>query len=261
MLNGKDYLIIVILISVLFSCKKDERESIPVVPPVSTMSVDFSFLSAKKSGWINLSNWQYSSISLAVWNNILNNNCALPIISFEKTIEQKASYLNSGEWEWSNKFNADTISIRSKLIGKLVNDSVEWKLFISTSKLNVSTPEYLWIEGKSAYDQSGGWWLIHEKPSSPNPYIKITWSNVNGVSVNRFVIVKSDDPDFGQYLEYGTKNNPVYNSYYTIKIHNDNFIYIELNKQSKEGRIKSEFIFNNMDWHCWDSSLADFNCN
>lgn len=261
MINGKDYFILFILVTFLSSCKKDEKESIPFVPPVSTMSVDFSFLSNKKSGGINLTNWQYSTISLAVWDNILNNNCALPIISFEKTIDQKASYLNSKEWEWVNKFTVDTTTIRSKLIGKVVNDSVEWKLYISTTGLKVSIPDFLWIEGKSAYNQSGGWWLIHEKPSNPNPYIKISWTNVGGETVNKFVIVKPGDPDLGQYLEYGSKNSSNYNTYYTIKIHNENFIYIEIDKQSKEGRIKSEFIFNDAVWHCWNSSLMDVNCN
>lgn len=261
MVNGKDYLILFILVTFLFSCKKDEKEDIPFVPPVSTMSVDFSFLSSKKSSWINLTNWQYSTVSLAVWDNILNNNCALPIISFEKTIDQKASSLSSKEWEWVNKFTADTLTIRSKLIGKIVNDSVEWKLYISSTGIKLSTPDFLWIEGKSAYNQSGGWWLINEKPSTPNPYIKISWENINGDTFNKFIIVKQGDPDCGQYLEYGTRNNAVYNAFYTLKIHNDNFISIELNKENKEGRIKSEFIFNNSLWHCWNSSFVNIHCN
>jgi hypothetical protein len=261
MKNGKNYFTIFILTTFLLSCKKDERESIPFVPPVSTMSVDFSFISSKKSGWVDLTNWQYSTISLAVWDNILNNHCAVPINSFEKAIEQKASALNSNEWEWVNKFNTDTLSIRSRLVGKVVNDSVEWKLYISTIRLNVSSPDYLWIEGKSASNQSGGWWLIYDKPSSSAPLVRINWSNQNGETVNKFVLVKPGNADYGQYLEYRTKSNSLYNALYTIKIHNENFIFIELIKENKEGRIKSQFIYNDMNWHCWNSSLDNVVCN
>lgn len=248
------------LSTLIFSCNKDENEPVPFVPPVTTMSVDFSFLTSKKAGQIELTNWQYSTISLAVWNAILNESCAVPIVSFEKTIEQKAVALNSKQWEWINKFNTDSVTIRSRLTGKMTGDTIEWKLFISTIKQNITSPEYLWIEGKSAYNQTGGWWMIYEKPSSPNPFVRINWYQQNGETINRFIFVKPGDEKFGQYLEYGTKINSFFDAFYNIKIHNENTIHIELNKHSKAGRIKSEFLFNDTNWHCWDSSYNNTNC-
>lgn len=258
MKNGKIYLLIVIYFFI--SCKKEDKEIIPAIPPVSTMSVDFSFLSANKSGLIELTNWQYASVSLAVWNSLLKHNCAVPIVSFEKAVEQKAVYIDNNTWEWSNTFNADSVNIKARLTGKQASDSVDWKLYISTIKLNKSSGDYLWIEGKSATDQTGGWWVIYENPSSPNPFIKIVWSKNSEESLNRFTLIKPADPDYGQYLEYKTGEG-LYNSRYMIKLHNDNSVNIELNTASKEGRIKSVFLFNNLLWHCWDASLSNINCN
>lgn len=262
MINGKKFLGVLILILIVTnSCRKDEPGNMPALPPVTSISIEFPFMTSQKNGSVNLTNWEFSTVSLALWNTLLNKNCAIPVTSFEKSVEQSPVYMEHNTWKWSYRYSADSVLVFSRLQGKLANDSADWKLFVATSKDNITSDEFKWIEGKSASDQSGGWWLIYEKPSSPEPYLKIFWSQHGDENTNRLVYLKPGDPDTGHYLEYGTRNSSVYDTYYNIELHNGNSIAIELNKTSKDGRIRSMFLYNDSLWHCWNSSFGNVDCN
>lgn len=248
-----------ILLFSLFSCKKDDKDPVPMLPPVSSITVDFSFISAKKVESVSLTNWQFTNVSLSFWNALIYGDCSLPLTAFENAAGGKASQTDKNKWQWVSKFIKDTIAVKARLLGNQFTDSIEWQLMVSTNIQNESTSEFLWIEGKSAIDQSGGWWLINENPSSPDPLLKITWSQKETAS-NKFLIVKPNDPHVGEYLEYGRKNNSFFDSFYTLKLHKNNFIHIELNSASKEGHIKSALLFNDDLWHCWNSSFDNTNC-
>jgi hypothetical protein len=260
MKSWKSYPFYCFLILCLFSCKKDDKLDIPMLPPVSSMAVDLSFVTSEKSGSVSITNWQFTNVSLAFWNAFIYGDCSLALTAFEKAIGEKSSQIDKNQWQWFSKFNFDTLAVKARLLGKQLQDSIEWKLMISTGKLLDYEPEFLWIEGMSASDQSGGWWLIYENTSNPGPLLKINWSQ-NETASNKFLIVKPDDPYTGQYLEYGRKNNQVFDSFYTLKLHNNNFIYIEIDKASKVGHIKSTLLFNNNLWHCWNSSFENISCN
>lgn len=225
--------------------------------------MDFSSFSSKKNGSILITNWQYSVLSVSYWNIILYANCAIPVVAFQKATEQKASYIDNNTWEWKFKVGADSLTINAKLQGKIVTDSVEWKMYISTTKSGNTSADFLWFTGASALDQTGGWWLLNENPVSTNPLLKINWTKKGeNEGTLKYTYVKSNDPAAGGYIEYGTKDDLLYDTYYTIygKTHDD-YINIEWNKTTKEGRIKSSVIYTNNEWHCWNSSFANITCN
>lgn len=265
MKNRKTYLsLILMMISfsfIYYSCNKDDGESAPVIPPSTTLAIEFPYLPTTKKAGIEVSNWQFSTVSLALWNTFLNKNCIIPITSFKEANEQKPSYIDNNTWEWKTSFDGDSITIKATLHGKIENDSVKWNLYISTAQKTNASDEFLWIEGVSAKNQSGGWWLIYEKPSNPVPYIKISWTRENEKPTTViYTLVKTDDPDAGNVLESGTLNHPLYNTYYSLKLQHGKTIFIELNKESKAGHIKSELLFNDTQWHCWNSLFENEIC-
>lgn len=265
MKNRKTYLsFLLLVISFTFiyqSCNKNDGESAPVVPLSTTLAIEFPYLPTTKNGAIEVSNWQFSTVSLALWNTFLNKNCVIPITSFKEAIKRTPSYLDDNTWEWNASFNGDSITVKATLHGTIVNDSVKWNLYISTVQKSNTINEFLWIEGMSARNQTGGWWLIYEKPSNPVPYLRISWKQENEkpATVN-YILVKSGDPDFGTSLENGHLDHPIYNTYYSLDLNYGKSIFIELNKESKEGHIKSELLFNDSQWHCWNALYENVVC-
>lgn len=264
MKNGKNFLslfiLIILTVYIFISCKKEMNEDAPVIPAFSFITIDFSGLSMKKDGSVTLSNFQYSSISLALWNTLLNVNCSIPLNAFKQVMEQRAVNIDNNVWEWKCKFNADSVIVNATLQGKLGSDSIEWKLFISTSG-SISTDNFLWVEGKSATDQTGGWWLFNENQSNPSSYLKVLWSKKDDNSgTTKCIYIKANDTLTNSFIESGSTNNSLFDSYYNIQLYKNNQINIEYNKANKEGRMKSLFIFNDNNWHCWNSSFTNIVC-
>ncbi|HEX3006872.1 MAG TPA: hypothetical protein VHO90_04590 [Bacteroidales bacterium] len=265
MLNGKTFIFLTLFTGTvsLSSCKKDDKEKVPVTPPpLSSLSIDFSFLTFEKTASFNHTNWQYTTVSLSIWNSILNDECSIPVEAFEKTAEKQGAGAGKNTWEWKTGYQADTTTIVSRLRGTMNDDSIRWELYIATKSNQKTSPEFLWMKGNSSGDQTGGWWLIYENPMSMLPLVKINWSKANETSSHvRYTYVKPGDSNTGIYLENGPSDNMLYDNYYFLELPNENKIAIELNTTSKEGHIKSLMLFSDTVWHCWNASLQNTNCN
>jgi hypothetical protein len=245
-----------IAVFLLYSCSKDEKSGpAPVLPSFSAMDIDFSIFSNKKDGSIKVSNWQYSVLSVARWNYLMNKVCAIPVTAFQKASDQKPSYSGDNKWQWNYKVATDSLIINARLVAQVGSDSLQWKLYISTTKEEITKEEFLWLYGTSASNQEKGWWIFYESAECPNPFIKIDWTNEK---VNTYTYIKPNDSSAGSYLITGTLSNSDYDAYYTVygKIHAD-FTNIEYSKATKAGRIKSPVVYGDDNWHYWDSTLAN----
>lgn len=259
---SKLLVIVFVTAVVLNGCKKDNSSSDPSVPPSSSMVMDFSAFKSTKSANVVVTNWAYSAVVVTYWSAILNGACAIPVAAFQKAIGEKAAYISNNTWQWAFSVPTDSLTINAKLQGTLMTDSVQWKMYITLTKGSVTYPEFLWFEGKSAFNQTGGWWLLYESPAKPNALLKINWSKTSDkVGSLKYTYVKPGDAGAGGYIEFGTVDDPIYDAYYTIfgKVDNIN-VAIKWNRTSKEGRVKSPF-FSDTAWHCWSATLENVNCS
>lgn len=233
----------------------------PPLPPNTSIVMEFGDFSMKKDGWVELTNWQYSVVTLAYWNSLLNNNCIIPLTAFEKANEQDAVYMDNNKWSWKYNIDTDSLIITTKLEATVIGDSVQWQMYISTSKNKIASEYFLWLEGKSAFDQSGGWWLLNESPSEPHPFLMINWKD-DDKSIIKYTYLNNNDPENGGFIIFNKTNDPLFNSSYTVYNKQiNNYFYIEWNSDNFEGRIKSPFLFGDISWHCWNSNSENIDCN
>jgi hypothetical protein len=253
------FLLVFIAFITLTSCKKENKFAAPPIPPSTSIMMDLGSFSLEKDGWVELSNWQYSVVTLAYWNSLLHT-CAIPLTAFQKASEQEAIYLDQNKWGWNYSIDVDSLIINSKLEASIIEDSIQWKLFISLSLNKTVSEPFLWLEGKSAHNESGGWWLFYKSPVQPNQFLKIDWREENESSI-RYTYVNKNDLEKGAFIILNKTNDPVFNASYTVynKLIN-HYFYIDRNTDNSEGRIKSSFLFNDSNWHCWDSSKANTSC-
>ena len=248
---------------VLNSCKKDDDDdevipTSPELPPQEAFVMDYSsFQNNKKEKAIQ--NWGVAVTKISVWNLVLTVNLAVPIASYAAALSQQPVYQGEMTWLWSYDFKVGLIEYTAKLYGKLQDGEIEWKMYISKGNL---FSDFLWYEGKSKLDKTGGNWKFYHKYSDPIQYLDIEWSRDITASTATIKYTQTSGENSGSYITYGKTLDLDYNAFYEIlnKANNNN-VKIKWNTLTKNGRIQDPGYFNNEEWHCWDKNLQDINCD
>lgn len=276
------FLVSVLFAGLFFGCKKDDKTSVPVLPPSGTMSIDFSnFSTSEKSeafesysnnkATASKTNWLRAAATAGVWNFILKANLVIPVASFEQARNNTPVYLDNSIWQWSYTFNVVGASYESRLIGQLRSNDVKWEMYISRSGIGAFS-ELLWYEGTSSLDGKSGQWVLNHSQQFPEPMLQIDWEAAEeGMGSIKYTFIReqkddrSAEPFNGSYIEYGLTANTL-NAYYNIHqntgvagVFND--LFIEWSTTNYNGHIKANSYFQDELWHCWDEMGDDVTCD
>lgn len=252
------------LIALLSGCKKEDEKTAPAIPPASSFVMDFTDFSnpadttgSRATG--SYHNWGYSYINVVTWNAVLTVGLAIPVAAFNESFNHQAVYHpDENNWTWSYNVTANNSVYEAELTGYLQADSVVWEMRLTRDNLYT---DFLWFHGKSAIDQSGGYWILMDNPLNPVTLLKIDWNRYIGNTVDiKYTNVVPGGPDNGSYIFYGIVAGE-YNRFYEIYNHAaDNLTDIEWNAESRVGHVKDPVHFGDALWHCWDTNLMDTTC-
>jgi hypothetical protein len=260
--------IIILIVELFTSCKKDKGEP-PVLPPKESMTIDFSnFASLKKSSELinnqkgtENSNWEFAATSAALWKLLITATLVVPVTSFKLSANQLPVYLSEKTWQWSYPVSVANINYKARLTGQIRTTDVDWKMFI-TKEGTGGFAEFLWFEGTSKTDGTGGQWVLYESFQTQAALLQIDWTKTGTSIVNiKYTLVKNDAFKTS-YIEYGLTPASL-NAFYTIHYYNGlkfSDVLVEWNSTTYNGRVKSiDFIGDNT-WHCWDSNKNNVTC-
>jgi hypothetical protein len=274
-------LVVILLAGLFWGCEKKANEPAPTLPPVASMSMDFSNFTTKKSAGTQFdvngitaadkSNWIVAATIAGIWNTILAVNLAVPVESFKLAVNTTPVYLDNNKWEWSYNFNAIGATYKARLTGQTRTGDVKWEMYISKEGVG-AFPELLWFEGTSKPGGKSGQWILNHSQPFPEPALQIDWENSgSGISNIKYTYIrdKKDDrsADFfkGSYIEYGLTSNTL-NAFYNIHqntgvqdVFND--VFIEWSTTTHNGHIKANFHYKDDLWHCWNETGDNVICN
>lgn len=268
-------MITVFLTSLLSSCKKDKGDP-PTLPPAESFMIDFSNFEAGKKGadeiilpkGIEDNYWEFSAVVAGYFQSLLFTTLAVPVASFNKALDQTPKYLEEKTWQWSYSITFLNITYKARLTGEIRTTDVLWKMFI-TREGTGGYSEFLWFDGTSKLDGTGGQWNLNHSFQHNEPLLKIEWTKSgNLVNYIKYTYVRTkdddgdDDPFESSYIEYG-KTTGLYDSYYNISYFNGltfSLVNVEWNSVSHIGRVKCQPFFSDNLWHCWDGALANTLC-
>ena len=257
------------------SCKKDKGDP-PVLPPVESMAIDFSnFESGNKSSDISLPkgiediNWNLVYDVANFWHNIITTTLAVPVLSFKLAIDEKPEYLDDKTWQWTYTATYLTVSYTARLTGQIRSSDVLWKMYITRTGAG-GFSEFLWFEGTSKLDGTGGQWKLNYSQAEPVPLLQIDWTRTGTtMGTVKYTYVKTklpggvtDNPFNGSYITYGKKTG-TYDSYYAIHYFFSSAFAdfsVEWSTTGKNGRVKSLGFFGDSNWHCWNGNYSDVIC-
>ena len=262
------WLILLLSGSFFSGCKKDHGDP-PVLPPQESMTIDFSnFASLKKSadflygqkGTEN-SNWEFAALVAGFWKLIINTTLIVPVTSFKLAVEQKPVYLANKTWQWSYNVTVASITYKARLTGQIRTDDIFWQMYITKDGTGGFT-EFVWFEGTSKLDGTGGQWILNESSQSRVPILQIDWTKTSAsIGTIKYTLVKNDTYKTS-YIEYGLTSGNL-NAYYNVHYFNGvkfSDINIEWNTTTHNGRIKSLDYLAGGTWYCWDSNKINITC-
>lgn len=252
----------------LFSaCKKDEVKDpgkAPQLPPLSSMLMDFSAINhddtSTNRNWVDYLNWSHSFHTILGWKLASSYSITVPWTIFSDAINHEAIYSTDGHhWIWNYTVNEFYSVYDANLTGEVQNDSVYWEMKISQKD---GYQNFLWFYGKSAINNSGGYWILMDSHLNAFETLRIDWLEgsepkgyIKYTSLNSLYIKKDN-------FLFFEKTSGLNNRHYIFYSHlSDNFTDIEINLEGRDGRVKDPDNFNDDNWHCWDSDKADTECD
>jgi len=257
-------LILIIILSAGFfqSCKKDKGDP-PTLPPAGSMTIDFSnFTSQKKSadqvfvykGTEN-SNWEFAATVALFWNSIINTTLVVPVAAFGHAIDQDPVYLDNKTWQWSYNVTIASTTYTARLTGQIGDNDVIWKMYVSGD-----FTEFLWFEGSSKLDGTGGQWILNESSTAQGHLLQIDWTKTSGsIGTITYTYVKSNSFN-GSTVEYGLNSST--SAYYQVHYYNGvkfSDVDIEWNPTTHSGRVSSsDYLLG--EWYCWNEQKINILC-
>jgi hypothetical protein len=261
-------LVFIIILSGGFfaGCKKDKGEP-PVLPPSESMTIDFSnFVSAKKSADLipgqkgtENNNWEYAATVAGFWKLIINTTLAVPVTAFKTAVDQVPVFVSTKLWQWSYSVTYQNITYKARLTGFIRSSDVQWKMYI-TREGTGGFAEFLWFEGTSKLDGTGGQWILYQDALSPVAFLQIDWTKTDAtVGYIKYTYLKNDN-FLNSFIEYGFTSD--INAYYTIHYYSNvkfSDVSIEWNTSTHEGKVESSDYLSG-GWYCWDSNKINTIC-
>jgi|WetSurSiteA1Bulk_404760.scaffolds.fasta_scaffold14632_2 hypothetical protein len=272
---------VTLIAGLIWGCEK-KKDNPPALPPVETMSIDFSnFTSPAKSAVTygevksvavaDKTNWTVASTVAGVWNIILAVNLVIPVASFKVAVNQTPVYLDNKKWQWKYDFNVVGATYKARLTGEVRATDIKWEMYISREGVDAFA-EVLWYSGTSNLDGKSGQWILNRNQTFPEPLLQIDWKTEGSdVGDIKYTYIR-DNKDDGSvdlfknsFIEYGLTTNTL-NAFYNVhqnsgvaNVFND--VFIEWSTTGHNGHIKANYYFKDDLWHCWNSNGENEICN
>jgi hypothetical protein len=265
------YLISVILLAtlILAGCKKDKGDP-PTLPPLESMTIDFADFTSTAKGMngapeikgTNTSNWEFAATVAGVWKLLINTTLAVPVTSFKLALDQNPVYLSSKSWQWSYNVSVLGVTYKARLTGVIGATDVAWKMYV-TREGTGGFAEFVWFQGTSKLDGTGGQWILNQSSASPEPMLQIDWTKSgNTIGTVKYTYVKNLDTFKTSYILYGLASTTL-NAYYTVHYYNGvkfSDVNVEWSTTTKNGRVKCPEYLGDTNWYCWDANKLNIIC-
>ncbi len=261
------------------SCEKDnvsttEETVAPNLPPAETFFMPLAFEDYDeidtngvykaplpvKSNPATYRHWFYAGSRLLGWNVLVALTTAVPAVSFAEAFNHQAVFAGNGVFIWSYDFQVGNESYVANLSGEFVgNNEVKWVMKISQVG---GFTDVTWYSGIVRTDFTKGTWTLNYQPENPTPALLIEYERPSGSEdyFIRYTNIIPDSPDNGDYIEFQTQSDEIYNRAYDVFQGNNDLLEIEWDEPATNGRVRHEKGFGDNEWRCWDEEKKDTDC-
>lgn len=233
------------------------------------MVIDFSnFTTLKKSQQDNqeikgteTSTWQFASSIAVIWNSLITTNISIPLAAYDSVARQHAVSISQNQWEWTCDFTFDGSVYKAVLKGQVSTNSASWKMYL-TDNSSGSFADFLWLEGNSQNDGSGGQWIFYQGPQSPVQLFRTDWTKSGDLVTGVKYTYLLNDSKKDSYIDFQIQTNSDLDASYNIHFSDGTFsdADIEWNRITRNGRLKCLDYLHDENWYCWDNNKINMIC-
>ena len=282
----KQHILAITALAVLLAtsgCQKEDdktaAENAPAVPPIASMSIDFSqFPQDNNSTTLGISaaatdeigvdanivvqpqtvrNFTHAAVQVAGWSTLLKVGLVVPVAAFVESFRHVPTLRSDDTWVWSYTVRVDNIIHTAELHGTILSDVIQWEMYVTKPGHYL---DFNWFSGISAKDGNSGSWLLRETPENPVPLLDIQWSRdlQKRIASVSYTNVRPGVPENGAFIAYGIIDSSEYDAYFDIyQKEQDNMIEVEWNRISHAGRVSNPNFFGDAEFHYWNGMLQD----
>src|SRR5690606_24214441 len=140
------------------------------------------------------------------------------------------------------------------------NDEVEW--ILKASQVG-GFQDFEWVKARVLTNHTAGEFVIYRNPGNPEAYLKInsTYQPFDQKASVRLTNSIPGDPGNGHYIEYAADNLLEYNRSFELFAGAGKTMDIEWNTPQRFGRVRHLAHFGDNEWHCWDETYYDVDCD
>lgn len=254
---------LILMFLIVTACKKDKGDP-PVLPPAESMTIDFSNFDTQTKGEFSKgtasSNWEFAALAAGTFKILAGSTLIIPITAFHVAIDQTPVYVSDKNWQWTYNATIASVTYKARLTALIRATDVEWKMYLTKDG---AYTDFLWFEGTSKTDGTGGQWILYKSNDEPVKILQIDWTKSgSAIGTVSYTYTKAGDTFKDSYIEYGLTTNSPFNAFYKIHFYNvSKFtdVDVEWSSTSHSGRIKSSDYLNGT-WFCWDQNKINTVC-
>jgi hypothetical protein len=239
----------------LSGCEKEKKESAPVLPPMSTLSLNIEAFTTEGSAKStdSMSNYHIVVGAITYWNVMLTLSMAIPIAAYAEAFNHEPVRVDNDTWEWS--YSLDNI-YSAKLVADVISDSVYFNMYISKAS---SYEDVLWFSGRCDMLRTGGTWTINNvNVNNDEAWLTIDWNAdyEKQTSDIKYTIVIQGGEYENSYIEYGITSNTDYNAFYNLYNSKENKTFeVFYNTETHLG-----YVTDGINQYCWNEDFVNSNC-
>ncbi len=266
------------------SCEKEpaieepEGLTAPEIPPLAMFTMPTDEFDETKLDTFNSSavdfrgmgpdsyqNWIHAALNLAFWNGVIHLQMAVPTAAFVAAVHTEPQYIGGLTFEWSYPYEAPAglgghtyyVSLKGQYAPGF--EQVLWTMTVSQEG---GFSDFVWYTGISSATEDKGEFTLNRFPNNPQPYLRLDYmgDETTGQGMLRFTNIAPGGDNFGHYIEYREMPGEIYDRAFDVQQGPGNFLEIQWNEESSEGRVRHPFHFDDGEWYCWDASFVDVEC-
>lgn len=229
----------------------------PVLPDPQRLSLDLGFFADGKSADKSQNHFFNAYLRAIIVTAMTELVLAPPVAAFSVALHTPPSHQADGSWIWVYTHVQGQQEVQIRLHGLVLEDSVQWSLYVSDNNPAHPIDNELWFDGTTANEGEEGAWTFYDFNLDGKPAVaELQWGE--GEQGSYLSLTALEGEDAGTVLTY-LEDGPLCAIEFQ-SLEDENPWFIRWNEDDGTGSLQVP-DYNYGEPACWDSNQQDTFCD
>lgn len=153
----------------------------PPLPPVTTMSGDFSTFGSPSGGSAAGPHFNNAALRVFAAQVVTVVALAAPVATFAAAANNTPTFESDGLWHWRFTAVHGGETFTAHLSGNVQGSDVVWDMQVTAPSHDPPLQDFVWFGGQGRLDRTSGTWIFHDPaaPAASNDLLRIDWTHTS----------------------------------------------------------------------------------